>query len=299
VIAMRERFAMTATQLLDADEHTAIVLGEISVDQFEGAMRHHPNRVIDVGIMEQTMIGVAAGMALEGFHPIVHTITPFLTERPLEQLKLDFGYQGLGGVFVSVGASYDYAASGGTHHAPGDVQTMLSIPGMRVFVPGHADELDTLLRGVHGDGRPAYVRTAASQNARARDVRPARLDVVRRGSDATIVAVGPMLSRTLDAIGGLDVSVLYATTIHPFDADTFRATVADGSTVIVVEPYYAGTTMIAMAQALSQRALRVVSIGVPRRFLHRYGEPSEHDAALGLDTAGIARGLADAVRVSP
>jgi transketolase len=298
---MRERFAVTASALLDEDERAAIVLAEISTDYFSRARRAHPDRVVNVGIMEQTLIGVAAGMAIEGFHPIVHTITPFLVERPLEQLKLDFGYQGLGGTFVSAGASYDYAASGGTHHAPGDVQAVLSIPGTRVFVPGHADEVERLLRATHGDGRPAYIRTTTSQNREAFEVAPGRLDIARAGAAATVIAVGPMLSRTLDALDALDesdVSVAYATTIEPFDEATLREVVRDGSTVIVVEPFYQGTTASVLTKALDDRAVRIVSIGVPRRFLHNYGEPEEHDSALGLDAAGIHDRLGTVLRLA-
>jgi transketolase len=289
VSTMRERFADTATDLLDVDERASVVLADISLEYFRTARKKHPNRVVNVGIMEQTMIGVAAGMAMEGFHPIVHTIAPFLVERPLEQLKLDFCYQGLGGTFVSAGASYDYASSGGTHHAPGDVQVLLSIPGMRVLVPGHPDEVDALLRATHGDGTPTYLRTSAARNGQAFAVAPGRLQVVRRGTGATVVAVGPMLSRTLDALGGDDVSVLYATTIGPFDGKTLRAFAGAGSTIVVVEPYYEGTTAGAMTSSLPDRAVRIVSIGVPRRFLRHYGEPEEHDAALGLDASGIRR----------
>jgi transketolase len=290
VSSMRERFAATATDLLDEDERAAIVLAEISADSFARAMAAHADRVVNVGIMEQTMIGVSAGLAMEGFHPIVHTITPFLVERPLEQLKLDFGYQGLGGTFVSAGASYDYAASGGTHHAPGDVQTLLSIPGMRVLVPGHAAEVERLLRATFGGGMPTYIRTSTSQNRESFEVEAGRLDLVRRGAGVTVIAVGPMLSRTLDALDALDgsdVTVAYVTTIEPFDARTLKAVVPDGSTLVVVEPYYEGTTAAVLTRALDDRALRIVSIGVPRRFLHNYGRPEQHDSALGLDAAGI------------
>jgi transketolase len=112
---------------------------------------------------------------------------------------------------------------------------------------------------------------------------------VRTGSLATVVAVGPMLSRTVDAVDGVDVSIVYVTTVAPCDPDTLRAVVRWGSTLIVVEPYYEGTTAAAMSSALADRAVRTVSIGVPRRFLHNYGAPEEHDAALGLDGRGIAR----------
>src|SRR5205823_15009555 len=111
--------------------------------------RHDPRRALNVGIMEQTMVGVAAGFALEGFHPVAHTITPFVAERALEQLKLYFANQELGGLVITVGASYDYAAEGTTHHAPGDVQALLTIPGVEVLVPGAAGEVDALIRGTY------------------------------------------------------------------------------------------------------------------------------------------------------
>ena len=110
---MRAAFGATVSELLDADDRVAVVLAEISTDYFADAMPRHPTRVVNIGIMEQAMVGVAAGFAMEGFHPIAHSLSPFMAERPYEQLKLDFGYQGLGGTFVGVGGSYDYAMEGG------------------------------------------------------------------------------------------------------------------------------------------------------------------------------------------
>jgi transketolase len=117
---MRERAGATAAELLDEDPRVAVVLAEISTGQFGRALRAHPDRAVNVGIMEQTMVGVAAGFAMEGFVPIVHTITPFLVERPLEQIKLDFGYQGCRDV-RSVGG-LTTTSEGFTHHSPGDVR---------------------------------------------------------------------------------------------------------------------------------------------------------------------------------
>jgi len=117
---MREQMALTATDLFREDSRVAIVLAEISTDYFRDAFAHDPARAVNVGIMEQTMVGVAAGFAMEGYLPLVHTIAPFLAERALEQIKLDFGYQALEGTFASVGGSYDYTAEGFTHHAPAD-----------------------------------------------------------------------------------------------------------------------------------------------------------------------------------
>jgi transketolase len=292
---MREQLADTATDLLGRDPRVAIVLAEISTDSFRAARHAEPGRVVNVGIMEQTMVGVAAGFAMEGFHPIVHTIAPFLTERPFEQVKLDFGYQGLGGTFASVGASYDYASAGGTHHAPGDVQVMLSIPGMEVFIPGHPQELDGLLRATYANDRPTYLRASVAQNDEPVDVVPGRIEVVRRGKRATILAIGPMLSRALAATRGLDVSILYATSLAPFDGPTLAEEAGDQPFVIAVEPFYEGTTTPAIVRALGRVPARIASIGVPRRFLREYGTPEENDRALGLDAAGIRRRIAEAL----
>ena len=135
---MREQAMATAVDLFKRDERVAIVMADISLDYLRPAVEHDPRRAVNAGIMEQSAVGIAAGFALEGFHPIVHTLAPFLTERPLEQIKLDFGYQGLGGTFISAGAAYDYGESGGTHHAAGDIQALGSIPGLEVLVPGSA-----------------------------------------------------------------------------------------------------------------------------------------------------------------
>ena len=94
---MRERFAATVSQLLDENPRLAVVLAEIGKDGFQDAALAHPDRVINVGIREQLLIGTGGGLALAGMRPVVHTFASFLIERPFEQVKLDFGHQGVGG----------------------------------------------------------------------------------------------------------------------------------------------------------------------------------------------------------
>jgi transketolase len=282
---MREQAMATAVDLFARDERVAIVMADISLDQLRPAVERDPRRAVNAGIMEQSAVGIAAGFALEGFHPIVHTLAPFVTERPLEQIKLDFGYQGLGGTFISAGAAYDYGESGGTHHAPGDVQALGSIPGIEVLVPGSAAETDALLRASYANGRPTYLRTSVVENREPVELAPDGLTVVRRGADLTVVAAGPFLSRTLDALDGIDATVLYATTLVPLDAETLAREASPK--VVLVEPAYEGTSAAQVAAALAHRPTQLLSIGVPRRFIERYGTSVEHDAALGLDARGI------------
>jgi transketolase len=291
MVAMRETFAATATALLESDDRVAIVLADISESLFRRALAHDPLRAINVGIVEQAMVGVAAGFAMEGFHPIAHSIAPFMAERPYEQLKLDFGYQGLGGTFVGSGGSYDYAGEGGTHHSPGDAGVMLAIPRMQVLVPGHAREVDQLLRAVYAKGVPTYLRTSLATNDVPHDVAPGRIEVIRRGAGPTVVAFGPMLTRTLEATANLDVTVAYAVSLEPFDAAGLRAIAGDAPDVLVIEPWYEGTSAVVIAPALADSPARLRFVGVPRRFIHSYGTWRDLDAQLGLDASGIRRRL--------
>jgi transketolase len=285
---MRGQMASTITELMESDPRLVMVLCDISAGLFASAADAHPDRVISLGIMEQTAVSLAAGFALEGFVPVVHSIAPFLVERPFEQIKDDFCYQGLGGNFISIGASYDYASDGTTHQAPGDAAILRTLPRMEVVVPGTPAEFDALFREAYADGAPSYFRLAAQVNRATRPVRFGALDVVRTGAAATVVAVGPMLDRVVEACAGRDVSIAYCTTVAPFDASGLRALVGERpAPVLLVEPYYAGTGVSDVVQALAPRWVRVEAVGIPRRLLTNYGTADEHDAALGLTAAGI------------
>jgi transketolase len=292
---MRSAFGATVADLVGRDDRVAVVLAEISTQYVAEAMRDHPDRVVNLGIMEQAMVGVAAGFALEGFLPVAHSLSPFMAERPYEQLKLDFGYQGLGGTFVGVGGSYDYAAEGATHHAPADVGLMLGIPRMEVLVPGHGHEMERLLRATYANGEPTYVRASVSSNAEGREIAPGRIEVLRRGERATVLAFGPMLDRTLAACEGLDVTVAYATSLRPFDADGLAAIAGDHPVIVTVEPFYEGSAAPVVTQALRHVPARFLSIGVPRAFIHAYGSPTDLDADLALDATGVRAQIAAAI----
>lgn len=288
---MRSRFADTVTSLLDEDASTALVLADISMQLFPDALRRHPERVVNVGIREQLLVSAGAGMALTGIRPIVHTFNAFLVERAFEQVKLDFSHQDVGGVLVGVGGSYDWPAGGRTHMGPGDVALLDTLPGWTIHVPGHPDEAETLLRhAVAGSGR-VYVRLSGERNRDPLPVRPDRFHVVRRGSGATVLAVGPTLDDVLAATRDLDVTVLYASTVRPFDAATLRSTLV-GTEVVLVEPYLAGTSTRLVADALGDVTHRTLALGVGAEELRRYGRPDQHRAAHGLDPSGLRASIA-------
>ncbi len=287
---MRAQLVQTVEGLLAADERLVLLLGDIGVYGFRRALERHPARVYNIGILEQATVGLAAGLAMTGLVPIVHTIAPFLVERCIEQLKDDFGYQKLGGNFVSVGASYDYASLGSTHHCPADVPLLANVPGFEIVVPGTPAEFDRLFRAGCTNGRPTYFRLSERRNPVDFPVAFGKAHVVRQGSAATVVAVGPALAPVLEAVEGLDAAVLYYTCIKPFDAETLKRHCSNGR-ILLCEPYYRGALVAEIQQSLAPRPLRIECVGVPHEFMEGYGRMEEHDARIGLTADGIRRQL--------
>lgn len=291
---MRGRFNTVVVSLLEDDPKAVAVFAVIG----RGALEMTPgfervaDRVIDVGIREQTMIGVAGGLALEGYRPITMSYAPFVVERPFEQIKLSLTHQGVNATLVSVGGSWDAASSGRTHQTPEDVALMSTLPGWTVHVPGHPDEAEAALRQAHGSGESHYLRLSGDSNGSAMEAGPGRITTLMRGSDGatTVLAVGPVADAVVDATSGTDTTVLYSTVPRPLDARGLRAEVI-GSDIVVVEPYLAGTSVVEVAAALSDRPMRIRAIGVTEPELMHYGSPGELRSAHGLDAAGIRRAL--------
>jgi len=283
---MRGRFEQVTSQLLDSNPSLAVVTADIGADAFAPARQRHPERVINLGIREQLLIGVTSGLALTGMRPVAHTFAPFLVERPFEQIKLDIVHQGVGAVLVSAGGSFDYPFYGRTHMAPGDVALLDTLPGWTVHVPGHADEAELLVRDAIAATGQVYIRLSLPANAQAFPVQPAEFTVLRTGRSGTVIAVGPVADAVLAATTGLDVTVLYAATVRPFDTATLRATLGTPD-VVVVEPYLAGTSVPFIAEALRDIPHRTIGLGVGRDELRHYGTPTEHAAAHGLDAASL------------
>jgi transketolase len=290
--SMRETALATLDEALDADPRLTVVLADISAAQLSGAAARHPDRVINVGIREQLLISVTGGLALAGMRPMAHTFASFLVERPFEQVKLDLTHQGMGAILLSAGASYDMAHAGRTHQSPADVALLDTIPGWTVHVPGHPAEARRLLLDALPGNASVYLRLSEASNAKPRE--GANFQVVRSGGGGVVLVVGPMLDRVLAATAELDVTVLYAATVRPFNTRALRTAVQASRTsdVVLVEPYLAGTSAPHVAEALEWVPHRLRSLGVRRDAEIRvYGTMADHDRAHGLDEAGIARSV--------
>ena len=282
---MRKQLIKTVGQILDDDEKSVLLLGDIGVFGFREYFNKYPKRVLNIGILEQSTVSLSSGLSSVGLIPIVHTIAPFLVERSLEQLKLDFGYQGLNGNFITIGNSYDYSSLGPTHHCPGDVQQLLTIPNMEIIVPGTSHEFNILFNQTYNNGNPTYFRLGEYENKENFDVKYGKATLIKKGKKATIICVGNMLNSVLESTKNMDVSILYYTTISPFDNETLVENFNEN--IIVVEPFYCGSFNYKINQSLEGKKYSILNIGVPHKFLINYGSKIEHDSAMNLDYKGI------------
>ena len=295
-ISMRDTFTQTMDAMLDENPSLAVVFADISYAAMKSAQQRHPDRVINLGIREQLLISVTGGLALSGLRPVAHTFSSFLVERAFEQIKLDLGHQDVGAVLVSAGASYDMTRGGRTHQGPGDVALIDTLPGWTVYVPGHPAEAELFLRRAVARDDRVYVRLSEQANRQsyvdlehADDIR-----IIRRGRRGVVLAIGPMLDRVLAATTSLDVTVAYAATVRPLDGGGLRQAVlaAGRADIVLVEPYLTGTSAYLVDAALEDLPHRVRSLGVSREAeLRMYGDPTDHDAAHGLDEHSIAASI--------
>ena len=284
---MRERFYDVARAALDEEPRLAVVTAEIGTTPLGPHPRH-----FNVGIREQLMIGVAAGLALEGYRAVAHSYAPFLVERPYEQVKLDLGHQGLGAVLVSTGASYDAASEGRTHQAPEDVAALAALPGWTIHVPGHADEVERLFRQAIAQRRPRlHPALRGGEPGAGGRRRPRRAPARRRRARRSSSRSARRSARCSQATVDLDVTVAYLATVRPFPGAALREALGAGTAVVLVEPYLAGTSSAEVSAALADRPHRLLALGVGNAELRRYGTGAEHRAAHGLDAAGIRASL--------
>jgi len=274
------------TETFSESDQPVLLLGDIGVFGFSALGKEYPTRVINVGILEQAMVGIAAGLAMKNLIPTIHTIAPFMVERAFEQIKIDFGYQGLAGNLVSVGASFDYAALGCTHHCPADISLMSSIPGARIYLPGNQAEFLYQYSNHWNDGHLNYFRL--SESSHTIDLNEFRSGVyhVSNGTRATVIVVGPLLQQVFDALNDFDVDILYLNNLNPTGLTDLKG-IALKDDLIIIEPYYSGSVTNLLIENDMLGYCRIHQIGVPRQFLNNYGSAGEHMAHLELDAPGI------------
>lgn len=278
---MRKQFFSTLLELFPEDEKLFLILGDIGVHGFRSLLSNYPERALNLGILEQCMIGVSAGVSSEGFIPVIHTIAPFMIERAYEQIKIDLAYQKVGANLVSVGASYDYAGLGCTHHCPADVSLMYNIPGARIILPGSAREFDLAFRSFYKSGIN-YFRI--SEEGHHLEIRELGFINLRNTSSASvaIIFIGPTM-RFFDGDSiDSDQSIWYLNYLD----DSIDLTLPPNITSCkVIQDFYSGPVEDLLRKY--NPAIHLQTLCPERIFLDAYGTRSQAYEKVGLSKSSV------------
>ena len=270
----------------------------------------YPERFFNVGIAEQNMTGIAAGLASSGKLPVVCGYAAFTTLRAVEQAKLDCGYNGVKVILVGQSAGLSYGVGGPTHQALEDVAIMRAIPNMIVVTPSDALEVDAALRACIANpaATPIYLRLGRGPepvfNTAALDFEIGKASTLHMGDDLCIVANGSMAFEALlaaDALAqeGIAAQVLNMHTVKPFDKAAILDAAARVRGMITVEEHsLIGGLGSAVLEALEDgHSIPVRRIGV-KDIYPPIGPTSELRAALGLSAQNILRVALDLMKRS-
>jgi len=241
----RVAFADELAELARADNRIVAVCNDsVGSSNLTAFGREFPRRLVNVGIAEQAMVGVAAGLANGGMIPFVCGAAPFLTGRALEQIKADVAYSGYRVVLCGMSPGMAYGELGPTHHSIEDFAWLGAIADLPIAVPADPQQTRDAVRWAATASGPCYLRIG---RFKVPAVTPSgtpfelgRAIVLREGADVTIVAVGTLVSRALDAAellaaDGVEATVVNATFVAPLDEATILRCAARTRRVVVAE----------------------------------------------------------------
>jgi transketolase len=305
---MRNAFAAEITELADRDSSIVLLSGDIGNRLFDDYKSRHPDRFLNCGVAEANMTGVAAGLAMSGMRPVTYTITPFVTTRCLEQIRVDVCYQDLPVVIVGVGAGLSYAGLGATHHSCEDIAFLRTIPGMTVVAPADAHEVRAALRAAMSHDGPVYLRIGKKGEPLVHDgVRELRLGCsidVRAGNDVCLLSTGNIMPVALEAAErleatGLSVRVVSFHTVKPLDEATLEDAFGGRHRLVatIEEHSRLGGLGGAVAEWRSDRetAVPLLRIGTRDEFLHESGGQEFARAWHEIDPESVTRRIAETV----
>jgi transketolase len=298
----RKAFAETLIALAEADARVVAVandsIGSSNLKEFK---QRFPDRLINVGIAEQNLVGVGAGLANGGLLPFVCGASCFLTGRALEQVKVDLGYSRANVKLCGMSSGVAYGELGPTHHSIEDLAWSRAIGNMTVIVPADPAETASALRAAAAYHGPVFLRLSRMP---VPDVSPAgyefkigRAATLRQGTDLTLMTNGTMVSRALEAASllekdGIRAAVVNMSTVRPLDKDAIRQATARGPIVTIEEHTVVGGLGGAVAECVVQsRPVRMRLLGFPGEFAPT-GSPEFLFEHFELTPAGIRRAAA-------
>lgn len=259
----------------------------------------YPQQFVEVGIAEQSLVSVAAGMANAGKKPVACSPAAFLSTRSMEQIKVDCAYSHTNVLLLGISGGVSYGALGMTHHSTTDIAAIASIPGMRVYFPSDRLQTEKLTRALMEDSEPAYMRVGRNpvEDVYEEGNVPFEMDkatVLREGKDLAIIATGEMVLAAKQAGEkladmGIEATVIDMYCIKPLDK-TAVLKAAETGQIITVEEHVAIGGMGSMVSQLvaASATCRVVNLTLPDTPVIT-GTSAEVFRYYGLDSDGIVK----------
>jgi transketolase len=299
---MRNAFADELTKLGNEDSRVVMLSGDIGNRLFDKFKDKHPSRFFNCGVAEANMMGVAAGMAMNGLRPVAYTITPFVTTRCLEQIRTDVCYHEAPVTIVAVGAGLAYSGLGPTHHACEDISFLRSIPNMVVICPGDAFEVRGALRAAMQQDRPVYIRMGKKgepvvHKGPIADFQIGKAITISEGSDVCLLSTGNMLPEVIEAAHklkdkGISAEVVSFHTVKPLDREKLKQAFARFKLVATIEEHSLiggfGSAVSEWLVDTATQAKKFIRFGTPDAFFKKSGEQEYAREVLGLTGHQIA-----------
>ena len=291
---MRNNFAIALEEAMRDRKDIVLLYGDSGNRLFNSVKELDSNRVINAGIAEANMISTSAGLAKEGFRPIAYAITPFMTSRCYEQIKVDMAYANLPIIIVGTGSGYSYASLGPTHHSFEDIAILRALPNLQIISPCDSNELRQLLPQIVESNTPTYFRIGKKREPILMDdsseVKLGIPSALRDGTDACVIGYGTILSIALDAADKLmekniSVSVSSFHQIKPLNIEVIKTLVKKYKTIHILEEHSKiGGLGCAILEAVNEFDLnvRLVLHAFPDQFIDK-----THDQMSAWKKAGI------------
>jgi len=300
---VRKAFAEAMVELAEQDPKMVLLIGDISHYLLKDFEDRFPERFFNAGICEQSIIGVAAGLAMEGYRPVVHTIAPFCVERAYEQIKVDLCYQELDVTIISVGASFDYAHLGCTHHCYEDVSILRPLPNIDIFVPGTSDEFKQLINDSWNNGRSKYFKLSKAEHNQQTRVSAYEAQILNQGNNQIALFVnGHLLDEVYKIENHEQHTIVYCPTIEPLSTlakNKIANILKNNKASIVVEENSSSGAFADKIFDVGSKAnvtTLIKKVGIPRKFCTNYGTAQQHREEIGLTCENIETTINEALQ---
>ena len=258
----------------------------------------YPQRTIELGIAEQNLVGVAAGLAHSGKKPFVASPASFLTMRSIEQIKVDIAYSNTNVKLIGISAGVSYGALGMSHHSLQDLAVLNAIPNLRILVPADGYETRKMMKAIMQDNIPTYIRVGRNpveqvHESDAFDFEIGKASILRDGDDLTLVAIGEMVSIALDSAEeletlGIKTRVLNIHTIKPFDKEAIIKAAKETKAIITLEEHsiHGGLGSLVASSVVQHHPVKMKILGFPDE-ITMSGSSKELFDYYGLNVEGI------------